>query len=42
MKNTALASLKTEVYNKLKIWDKKRAQVLKSHKKASEQITESI
>lgn len=35
-------TLRTEVYERLKLWDKKRAQILKSHKKAVEQIFETI
>jgi hypothetical protein len=34
--------LRTEVYERLKIWDKKRAQTLKYHKKAVEQIFETV
>jgi hypothetical protein len=29
---------KTDVYERLKIWDRKRAQTLKYHRKAVEQI----
>lgn len=37
-KNQNKLTLKAEVYEKLKLWDKKRAQILRYHKKASEQI----